>query len=788
MKNVSNTTLWAIRLLAAAAAGISGYLFVLHMMGRTLPPGCGSGSGCAEVLTSRWSAAFGIPVSAPAAVLYAGVFFATCFVGEKYRETVRRTAWSALFLAAVIVACSVMWFIGVQAFILKAFCTWCMTDHAIGLLLAALILWKEPVVKPRLDTKEAISTAAKRTIALTAAGTLLAAGLVAAQFIAPYKGPSIIRLELGKNADTGPGPDRQIAVIDGHLQLIVADEPVLGSPDAKALVVVMFDYCCPHCRRTHEYLLRALDRYPGQLGIVCLPLPLDADCNSTVDETEARFEDSCELAQLALAVRQIDTAAFVEYDRWLFEPEMPRKLQEARTKAEQLVDAAALEAAMQDERIDAAITRHVEAYKASGAERIPLIMSPGIASIVGRPENEEQLFELFEQELGLTVGRQSKLPMESETPPNESRPAADNEHAMSDLLLWSRDLAVTHAPALPADGPNPNPLIYGEAVIVSLFLPGQLVALSRRDGAELWRTKLDDLGGSHVVGGDHQLYAKSSRTLFAVEPNTGEVVWSWTPYDTDGEWIYSSPFVIGNRVLIGDRKGVLHCLSADQGDTIWHVETPQAGQMNATACVFEDRAIIANNAAFAAAYELTAGRKIWETQLDGASISQIQRFGDLAVVQTSNSVYLLEVRDGSVSHQQSWRGEVRSTTVTPNMIVSLVGYSRSEESFDERSSIHAFDANDSYEILKDAQVMGDSRYDADTGHIYAPCHWGIGIIDPRSKRRVHYIDTLSQCRTPALPDTDGDVIYFLAQEIRRVEGQSKPRRVAVVKAIRHPKS
>ena len=176
-------------------------------------------------------------------------------------------------------------------------------------------------------------------------------------------------------------------MIDGHLQVIVSDEPVLGSPDAEKLVVVMFDYCCPHCRRTHEYLLHALERYPDQLGVVCLPFPLDADCNSTVEETEARFEHACDLARLALAVWRADASAFVEYDRWLFEPEMPRGLQEARAKAEQLVDAGPLEEALQDKGIDAAIARHVTAYEHSGAERIPLIMSPGFASIVGRPES-----------------------------------------------------------------------------------------------------------------------------------------------------------------------------------------------------------------------------------------------------------------------------------------------------------------------------------------------------------------------------------------------------------------
>jgi len=363
------------------------------------------------VLTSQWSAVFGIPVSAPAALLYAAVFIASFFIGTLNLGKVRRLAWGILFVAAVTIACSAMWFIAVQAFILKAFCIWCMTDHVIGLLLAGLILWKDPFVKPSVGSQEPIATQLRRVIVLTTIGTLLTLTLVVTQFVAPYRGPAILRLEPGKNADTGPGPDRRIAVIDGNLQLIVSDEAVLGSPDANTLVVVMFDYCCPHCRRTHEFLLHALDHYPGQLGIVCLPLPLDADCNTTIEKTEPRFEHACDLARLALAVRKVDAAVFAEYDQWLFAPEIPPDPQEARAKAEQMVDPNALTDALKAEEIDSAIARHVKAYEQSGAERIPLIMSPGFASIVGRPDSEEQLFEMFETDLLL---RQKYEPQDPE--------------------------------------------------------------------------------------------------------------------------------------------------------------------------------------------------------------------------------------------------------------------------------------------------------------------------------------------------------------------------------------
>lgn len=398
---LNSIAIWLIRVLSLVAGAIAAFLLSQSLAGQNLPPGCSAGSGCAEVLTSRWSVVFGIPVSAPATLLYTGVFAATFFVDSSRSAATRRRAWSLLCIAAVAISCSAMWFIAVQALIVQAFCVWCMTDHVIGLLLAAVIFCAEPLVKGSDHDKAPIAIRMRRALVFVIVGTTLTCGFVAAQIVVPYQGPSIARLEPGKNDDTGVGPDRMISIIDGKLALSVHEEPMLGSPDAPKLLAVMFDYCCPHCRRTHEYLVNGLERYPNQIGVITLPLPLDADCNHTIDETESRFEHACELAKLALAVWHADSTAFAEFDRWLFEPEMPREPSEARQKAEELVGAAALDKAISNPIVDDAIARHVQAYQDSGAERIPLIMSPGFASIVGRPESEEELFGLLEKELSL---------------------------------------------------------------------------------------------------------------------------------------------------------------------------------------------------------------------------------------------------------------------------------------------------------------------------------------------------------------------------------------------------
>jgi protein-disulfide isomerase len=269
-----------------------------------------------------------------------------------------------------------------------------MADHALGTLMAMAAL--AGAMQVRLTS----TTVTPPLIGPPLVGVSLAGLLVGMQFL--FAGPgNMARLPAGKNADTGPGPDRQIAVLSGKLTLDVPTTPVLGSPDSPKLLVLLFDYCCPHCRATHGYLREGLPRYPGQLGVVLLPMPLDAKCNPSVDETEARFRESCDLIRLALAVWRAKPGAFAEFDAWLFEPEKPRALAGARAKAESLVGAQELEAALADPWIEETIRADVKAYDESGADTLPVIFSPGMDAVVGRPDSGERLFEILESELGL---------------------------------------------------------------------------------------------------------------------------------------------------------------------------------------------------------------------------------------------------------------------------------------------------------------------------------------------------------------------------------------------------
>lgn len=379
--------LWLVRALALAGLGMSVFLLISSLSESGRPVGCGAGSGCGAVLGSRWSSVLGMPVSLLAAGAYAALLGLTWPAASRSPARRRTAAIVAVFVAITIFGAAA-WFIVLQLAVLKAVCPYCMVDHGIGIVAAALVLTGAlGAVRPVLGRA-------------AAAGLAGVAALITLQVSLP--GPSTLqRLPATGNFDTGPGAERMVGLIDGTLRLDAMQEPVLGSPGAKNVLACLFDYACPHCRRTHEYLRAAVARWPGDLAVVALPCPLSASCNPHIPETEPRFKGSCELAELALGVWKADPAKFREFDLWLFEPEMPRTAAAAREEAARLVGAPALEAALASGWPKVAIGRNVEGFGRSGTDRLPILLSPTIGGVAGRPESEGELMGILEEELGL---------------------------------------------------------------------------------------------------------------------------------------------------------------------------------------------------------------------------------------------------------------------------------------------------------------------------------------------------------------------------------------------------
>lgn len=249
-------------------------------------------------------------------------------------------------------------------------------------------------------------------------------------------------------------------------------------------------------------------------------------------------------------------------------------------------------------------------------------------------------------------------------------------YSFKELTLWRTKLPDVEHGILPPSNNRPNPLVSDNMVYASIFSPGAVCALDRGTGKLVWRRELPKLAAASVYLAGGKLFAKTAQSLYAMQPESGEILWSFCPYEDSGERIYSSPTLYTNRVFIGDRCGFLHCLDASSGKTLWRRRTNRAKKddVNTTPIVMKGLVIVGTNARKAFAHDAETGELAWVQKLDGPSV-----FGPLVhrglVALVTQSVYLLESADGKVVRHFTWEGDSVSMaeTTTKNLVVTLRG-------------------------------------------------------------------------------------------------------------------
>ncbi len=177
--------------------------------------------------------------------------------------------------------------------------------------------------------------------------------------------------------------------------------PILGSPDANVIIVEMFDYTCHHCRHLHHLMEQARQRYGSQLAIVLLPNPMNSSCNRYVKVDQAPHREACHYARLALAVWNAKPKAFEQFHEWLMDPTDVPSVEDARDKAAELIGEELLSAALADKKISRQIEADGQIYHEAGHGAIPKLMTEKFVA-AGQPQSAEQLYEVFETQLGLT--------------------------------------------------------------------------------------------------------------------------------------------------------------------------------------------------------------------------------------------------------------------------------------------------------------------------------------------------------------------------------------------------
>jgi uncharacterized membrane protein len=135
-KSVARAVWWdaAVALVALVGLADATYLTVEHLTGRSVR--CMIVSGCDEVLQSSYATiAAGFPVAALGALAYFTVFSLATLSAFGYAGARRLLTplVALMFLAA-------LWFLYLQAFVIHAFCAYCLLSAAVTTTLALIVL------------------------------------------------------------------------------------------------------------------------------------------------------------------------------------------------------------------------------------------------------------------------------------------------------------------------------------------------------------------------------------------------------------------------------------------------------------------------------------------------------------------------------------------------------------------------------------------------------------------------------------------------------------------------
>ena len=403
------------------ALAISLYL-AWNSLGGSSVAGCsGEGSGCHNVLSSKWGYVLGLPVSLTGLPIYGALLFFSIF--PSHHSSLLKGALS------ILVAGAALWFAAVQLLILKSFCPWCCTTHGFAVTGTLLL-----AVSPRRER-------APRRLMLSASFALPALGaLIFLQLFSSAPDQSK-QASLG---DAGALKDENnfISLHGGEFLLNPEDFPVIGSPRARHTVVALGDYTCGFCRKLHGQLQQIVSSYPeGELAVIELPVARDAK--------------AAEIQRLMLSLWKSHPETKKTLDTRIHERRLSIEPDTIRTAAEELVGAEAVRTALADhamwaeQQIEVASQVLKANSEITGAPHLPQLIA-GEEVNIGASKDLETYTELFARNYDLASPDLNALARFSNSPRNpEPAVAIASVQANTEILWPTRERQLELTPRSP---------------------------------------------------------------------------------------------------------------------------------------------------------------------------------------------------------------------------------------------------------------------------------------------------------------------------------------------------
>ena len=213
------------------------------------------GTGCDTVRASPFAYPFGIPMPAFGVAMYA-VLALLVFAWPVLQESLAHLArWAVAGIAGLGFLFS-LYLSGVEAFVLHAWCSWCVISAIAVTLIFGLALADVVRPQPHPEPEAALGVTRRHLAALA---TWLVVGA-----------PAFVWL-----ARSGTPPASQQAPAEALAKhLVRADSHMAGNPAAAVTVVEFGDIQCPACRTAEETAREIRNKYGNQIRFVFRQFPL----------------------------------------------------------------------------------------------------------------------------------------------------------------------------------------------------------------------------------------------------------------------------------------------------------------------------------------------------------------------------------------------------------------------------------------------------------------------------------------------------------------------------------
>ncbi len=132
----------AAMLVSLIGLGDSIYLTTQHVTGRSVR--CSVTTGCSAVLSSQYSTFAGVPTAAFGALAYFAAFSLATLAAFGYERA--RTGLAILVAPMLLMT---IWLLYIQAFVLHAYCEYCLLSAAMTLTLSVLVAAAKFVIPVR---------------------------------------------------------------------------------------------------------------------------------------------------------------------------------------------------------------------------------------------------------------------------------------------------------------------------------------------------------------------------------------------------------------------------------------------------------------------------------------------------------------------------------------------------------------------------------------------------------------------------------------------------------------